>query len=182
MRRRCGKILIRPHASARRFSLERRVRACAPRAAWREADPRPARRRRGGRRLEPEAEVASGDRRQPARRDQPDETHPRVAGLDRAAGGDSGPRAAGCDRVGRRRLRSSSGIDRDRRRARPARGDPCGLVRLAPIVSRGGSQFLGAQRAWRSAGIRFVPRGDPSSHGTRFRSRAAERRSHGCGP
>ena len=38
-----------------------------------------------------------------------------------------------------------------------------GLVRLAAVVSRGGSEFLGAQRAWRSARIRLVPRGDPPS-------------------
>ena len=39
------------------------------------------------------------------------------------------------------------------------------LVRLASIVSRRGGEFLGAQRAWRSARIRLVPRGDPASRG-----------------
>ena len=67
-------------------------------------DPRSARRRRGGRRVEPQAEVAARDRRQPPRRDQPDEARARVGGVDRAAGGDPWPRAAGRDGMGRRRL------------------------------------------------------------------------------
>ena len=51
---------------------------------------------------------------------------------------------------------------RDRRRR---------LVRLASVVSRRRGQFLGAQRAWRSAGIRLVPRGDPASGGASLRPR-----------
>ena len=134
----------------------------------------PRRRRHGGRRVEPEAEVASGDRRQPARRDQPDETPRRVDGLDRAAGGDARPRAAGCDGVGRRRLRLVVELTGIGAALVLLAVVACGLDRLAPLVSRGGSEFLGAQRAWRSAGIRFVPRGDPSSHGTSFRRRPAD--------
>ena len=71
----------------------------------------------------------------------------------------------------------SSGIDRNRRSPRAARRGAGGLVRLAPVVSRCGSEFLGAQRAWRSAGIRLVPRGDPSFGGTISR---AGRRSGAC--
>jgi hypothetical protein len=49
-----------------------------------------------------------------------------------------------------------------RRRASASRYRRRRLVRLASLVSRRGSEFLGAQRAWRSARIRLVPRGDPS--------------------
>ena len=56
----------------------------------------------------------------------------------------------------------SPGIVRIRRRACASRDRRRRLVRLASLVSRRGSEFLGAQRAWRSARIRLVPRGDPS--------------------
>ena len=160
-----GRLVARRNASARRFSLGRSVRACAPRAGSREADPRSAPWRRGRRRLEPEAEVASGDRRQPSGRNQPDEALAGLDCVDRAAGGDLRASAADRDGVGRRRLFQSPGIVRIRRRASAPRDRRPRLVRLASAVSRRGSEFLGAQRAWRSAGIRLVPRGDPPSGG-----------------
>ena len=132
--------------------------------------------------VEPEAEVASGDRRQPPRRDQPDEALAGVDRVDRAAGGDPGPRAARRDGMGRRRLLPGSlelyGVGAALvLLAVVARG----LVRLATAVSRGGIEFLGAQRAWRSAGIRPVPRGDPASRGASLHADAAEPSSRACG-
>ena len=91
--------------------------------------------------------------------------------VDRAAGGDPGPRAAHRDRMGRRRLFQSPGIVRNRRRAPAPRDRRRGLVRLASVVSRRRSQFLGAQRAGRSARIRLVPRGDPASGRTSLQAR-----------
>ena len=56
-------------------------------------------------------------------------------------------------------------IDRNWRRAGAARRGACRLVRLAPLVSRGREELLGAQRARGPAGIRALPRGDPPSRG-----------------
>ena len=107
-------------------------------------------------------------------RDQPDQAPHRLGGLDRLSGGDPGFRAAGRDGMGRRRLLEIAGTVWNRRRDRPSRCRRRGLDRLAAVVARGGSEFLGAQRLGGSAWIRLVPGGDPPSG--RASAEAKERR------
>ena len=97
-----------------------------------------------------------------------------MGGVDRLSGGDPGFRAAGRDGMGRRRLLEIAGTVWNWRRDRPSRCRRRGLDRLAAVVARGGSEFLGAQRLGGSAWIRLVPRGDPPSG--RASAEAKERR------
>ena len=128
-------------------------------------DHRSARRRCRGRRLEHQKPFAPGDRRQPARRDQPDEA---PAGVDRHP-----------DRARRGSRHGPSGghqlafdhIEQDRRAGRPRaadrhRGDRSGrLVRLqAPDAGRRAG-LLVAEFARRAALLRALPGGVASSGG-----------------